>query len=543
MIKDLFFLSKLFLLSLFLFPHFGFSWNSMCHSPVQVASFLSSPRSQRGSSLHLRQAVTKKEKQIDTVYERLDDIEGDLANFLDANKLKQDSSDVAGQIKGYMESQSDGWDCVIQEQIFLFQAPFFNLLSHILIPEAFGEIKEVQLKICPKGVVPLDGECWRKKDQTSKGKVTSHQWCETASGHGSYFSLGQNCCSKENPRVKPRCLRSSIQKNRNQKEMSQRVQENISQVDTRRDEPAITGELQICPPGSEYPKARFCCPRGQKLFNEICQDKGVVCKLQPKPGTWYPKAGICCPRGKKLVNKKCVEGEPSSLAKSESEKWEAPSVSKQGPKRSRTKTKTAKTKCEKYDQDWKQHEAFSEGGEVESSFCDDYASSKKECKKALKKINKYLAKLAKLEERKSDLEDQLNDAEISAFSDEKTEANGLCFDCLKKVLANSAPTAGDHVGNTLNMLLGVGIGSIGYQYGQRIQEDANMLRIQQGYGAQDDFYSLQGASMGFPYISQGLYGLTRSNTPRGGFTCSPSASPHGYPYNYQHGQGFNMGYY
>jgi len=94
----------------------------------------------------------------------------------------------------------------------------------------------------------------------------------------------------------------------------------------------------------------------------------------------------------------------------------------------------------------------------------------------------------------------------------------------------------------LKALTGAGLGLVGYNEGRRAQWDANMMRIQQTHAPQNDYYSMMGASAGFPYMAQGFYGMTRANTPAGGWACSPTMSPFGQT-NYQYGQGINMVYY
>ncbi len=195
--------------------------------------------------------------------------------------------------------------------------------------------------------------------------------------------------------------------------------------------------------------------------------------------------------------------------------------------------------------EWKKHSAFGPNGRVNKSFCAEYARDKRACSKALSRMKKIIRAISKLESRKSRLEDSLQRAELSSLegSQKKTEAGGLCFSCLKRVLTASQPSTGQQIGNFLTALAGGGIGFGGYLAGKKSQVSANMLRIQQGHPAQSDYYSLMGASAGFPYLAQGLYGMTRANTPVGGWSCSPTASPYGHPHSYQYGQGLNMVYY
>ena len=195
--------------------------------------------------------------------------------------------------------------------------------------------------------------------------------------------------------------------------------------------------------------------------------------------------------------------------------------------------------------DWKKHKAFGPKGRVHSAFCNQYASNNRACKKSLAKIKALLKEIAELSSEAADYKKKMRELRLSAYkkSSTETEASALCFDCLKKVMHASRPTPGQNLGNIFNVLAGAGMGLIGYRAGQRAQYDLNMMRMQQGYEAQNDHYPLIGAKAGLPFMAQGIYGMTRANTPVGGWSCSPTMSPYGHSYNYQYGQGYNMGYY
>ena len=117
--------------------------------------------------------------------------------------------------------------------------------------------------------------------------------------------------------------------------------------------------------------------------------------------------------------------------------------------------------------DWKKHGAFNRNGKVNSSFCDTYASDKRACKNALAKLGRLADRWEKHQESLDKLEDQLLDIDDSENT--KTEAGGLCFDCLKRQLKANRPTAGQTFGNLASMIAGVGLGRAGYNSGRLLK--------------------------------------------------------------------------
>ncbi|MCZ0932696.1 MAG: hypothetical protein OXJ52_06065, partial [Oligoflexia bacterium] len=193
--------------------------------------------------------------------------------------------------------------------------------------------------------------------------------------------------------------------------------------------------------------------------------------------------------------------------------------------------------------EWKKHKAFKSNGKVSSSFCDKYADDKRKCKRALSHLQKRARQLNRLREQLDSLEDKLLEAQLNPKEESTTEASGLCFDCLKRVISASKPSTGQIVGQSLGLVAGAGLSVAGYNIGKNAQTHANMLRIQQGYASTNDGFSLTGMGMGYPFMANSLYGLTRANTPVGGWACTPSVSPYGHVYNQGYGYGHNMRYY
>ena len=158
-------------------------------------------------------------------------------------------------------------------------------------------------------------------------------------------------------------------------------------------------------------------------------------------------------------------------------------------------------------------------------------------------MQKRARQLNRLREQLDSLEDKLLEAQLNPKEESTTEASGLCFDCLKRVISASKPSTGQIVGQSLGLVAGAGLSVAGYNIGKNAQTHANMLRIQQGYASTNDGFSLTGMGMGYPFMANSLYGLTRANTPVGGWACTPSVSPYGHVYNQGYGYGHNMRYY
>ena len=178
---------------------------------------------------------------------------------------------------------------------------------------------------------------------------------------------------------------------------------------------------------------------------------------------------------------------------------------------------------------WKGHEAFKPNGKVTAAFCDTYASDKRACKRALRKMQRLAGQIAKAEKDLEGKEDERWEQRHGDKEEKKTEAGGLCWSCLKSALNASRPSAGQQLGNALSILGGAGLSLIGYNMGRRAQYDANQLRIKRGgYAAQNDLYSFAGARAGFPFVHRGIYGMTKVGTPSGGWSCSPSLNSPSY---------------
>ena len=184
---------------------------------------------------------------------------------------------------------------------------------------------------------------------------------------------------------------------------------------------------------------------------------------------------------------------------------------------------------------------FGSNGQIqERQFCPEYAkdSDQRECTDAIKKLerlHKRLAEIRKKGQEQLDLRDQLEDEQtdreiaiLSGEAEEETEAGALCWDCLDELRELGRPTTGQVLGNALSVLVGGAIGYYGYKAGKREARAINDLRLSGGHDPISSAgLSWAGASMGVPFVTNGIYGLSGGNSPFGSFACGPGhASGH-----------------
>ena len=184
---------------------------------------------------------------------------------------------------------------------------------------------------------------------------------------------------------------------------------------------------------------------------------------------------------------------------------------------------------------WQQKKYFGRKGRVKDrSFCSDFSSSKKDCRKAFGDIKKEIERLSKLETRREKLEKSLSewedkqfDSQFSADEDDgETEMGGLCIKCLTDLRRSAGPGPWQRFGSVLSIGLGAGFSALGLGEARRSQNATNQLLALQGFPAENNFgYSMAGLSLGYPLMSQGLRNLSR-----GSFACGPTPSPYPRPY-------------
>ena len=276
----------------------------------------------------------------------------------------------------------------------------------------------------------------------------------------------------------------------------------------------------------KWSDGRCNCPLPYKTDGDNCRAKTEEEKCAERPGHWLWNRTACiCPRGSKKSGKSCLSKTEEDRCKHKGEGW--------------TWQNGKCVKCP----DWKKHSGFKSNGKVSSSFCDEYAQDKGDCKRALSHLHRRAKQLKRLEEQLDSLESRLLEASLNPDEESATEAGGVCFDCLKRIIKSSQPSSGQVAGQSLSLLLGAGLSIAGYQIGKNAQTHANMMRIKEGYPSLYNGFSLTGMGAGYPYMANSLYGMTRAATPVGGWACSPTVSPYGHSHNHGYGYGYNMGYY
>ena len=173
---------------------------------------------------------------------------------------------------------------------------------------------------------------------------------------------------------------------------------------------------------------------------------------------------------------------------------------------------------------------FKSNGKVkDKEFCLEFAKDKTGCKKAIKKLTKNWNQVTRIEDTISKLKDRLDELEDKEFErefgdEDDTEASALCFTCLDEIRALNEPTTEQTMGNVLSLVAGAGISYFGYKTGRSSARNINNLRIQQGYDPLSTAGpAWAGASLGLPFISNGIYGLANGNSQFGNYACSPGA--------------------
>ena len=173
---------------------------------------------------------------------------------------------------------------------------------------------------------------------------------------------------------------------------------------------------------------------------------------------------------------------------------------------------------------------FQSNGKIKKQFCDKYGTNNiKECKDSLKKIKKLgdrhsqLTLIAEnLEEHKESLEDEQFNRDIGLSDEKDTEASGLCFDCLDELRELDKPTDGQVFGNVLSVVAGGALSYFGYRAGKRDARYLNDLRLRQGYAPISSAGpAWAGASVGVPFMANGIYGLAGGHSQFGHWACSP----------------------
>ena len=181
---------------------------------------------------------------------------------------------------------------------------------------------------------------------------------------------------------------------------------------------------------------------------------------------------------------------------------------------------------------------FKSRGRVDDDFCKDFANNKRDCEKAIQSLSKYLEVLSQLdnkteliEEQILELQDRQLDVELGLTEEDETEADGLCWECLDEIRELDKPTSGQVAGNMLSILAGGALSYYGYKAGKSGAESVNNLRIRQGFdslGTAGPAWA--GATLGMPFIANGIYGMANGNSVLGNYACAPGFAGSGAMY-------------
>ena len=173
---------------------------------------------------------------------------------------------------------------------------------------------------------------------------------------------------------------------------------------------------------------------------------------------------------------------------------------------------------------------FLEDGEVDASaLCNKYALKNRieECEDSIdglarqyQRLLRKEARLDKLEESLERLEERQEDIADGLAKDD-TESGALCFSCLDEVRELDQPTAGQIFGDLLSVAAGGALSYYGYREGRREGRDLNDLRMMQGFAPTSSSpLAWAGASLGLPFISNGVHGLSGGRSVFGSYACN-----------------------
>ncbi len=560
-----------------------------------MSAFMSRPKPQGTNSGQLRTQIRVFGKQIRAQEDDFDEAADRLSRSLSEERLQADPDDVANEIADYMKDKQDGWGCDSSGQTFLFPSPYFEFLGYILIPQAQAEEKPVENIF--RDIVgdnpnpssnPLAVVCINSGGQWEDGECVCQHGID-ASGRCKPAPPAPVVAPAPAPVVAPEPVAAPGPASELVPPTSPTspspAPEPLPPTSPTSSSPAPAPK-PVAAPG---PASELVSPTSPTSPSPAPAPKPVAAPTPPVPPAPPPvgsrgfiQASKCEEQGLKLYAGKCVSEEEYNCRVESKGRWLGPArgckpVAAPAPKpvaapapKPAPVPETREQKCrdsggrfennqcrcpegklEKNGKcecpDWKKHESFRNNGVVKSkSFCQDYAKNKRKCREALKKMKNILAKISELESERAARKDELAKEKkaLSVQSKKKTEAGGFCLSCLKKAIQASRPSFGQQLGNVLKIATGLGTSAIMYNVGQRAQIDANMLRMQDAYPPQSDYYALTGARAGFPFVSRGLYDMIRTNTPVGGWVCTPTVDPYGRVFSsYQQGQGFKMRYY
>ena len=174
---------------------------------------------------------------------------------------------------------------------------------------------------------------------------------------------------------------------------------------------------------------------------------------------------------------------------------------------------------------------FKSNGRInQTSFCKaEWMAHKEDCEEALEELEEYISDLKEFVELKKAKQSETREliraklrSKLPDEDEEETEADGLCWECLDEIRELNKPTSAQTTGNVLSLVLGGAMSYYGYKAGKRGAQSVNDLRMRQGFDALGTAGpSWAGATLGMPFIANGIYGLANGNSVLGNYSCAP----------------------
>ena len=266
------------------------------------------------------------------------------------------------------------------------------------------------------------------------------------------------------------------------------------------------------------PCISFFKKKGEKSCADYCKafkDEENSCKKEGAPGFCESLNGLeNCGSGTVTA---VGEGKPAESKEDKSSK-----CSEEGGTFREEDEKCCESKP------WREGDYAGGNGKInESEFCGQYAGKTSDCKKAIKRMRgifKHMNRLGDMEQR---LEEDKFNLTMESYTEDDTEAEANCEVCdritaLKELYE---PSASQKFGSFLGIVGGTALSYFGLREARKAATEANDLRAWQGLPAENNFaYNLAGITAGFPFIRDGIYGMTNGNQRRGAAGCSQTAN-------------------
>ena len=531
------------LLGFLFFSFQGLAWNGVCYSPLEMQALFSPPKNKKPSMKSriksLRKSVSALDRSIEDSLDKVDEYTDELADSLNQGKLYATGSDVASQIRDYIELQASEWDCEFvstsgQSSLFRKYPHALSVLKLAFVSEAYANkssfgaglkngdnrkitnfaSEEKDVTVSPKKVPLPPARPEPTAEQLERFRASERN---SKSGFGAGLknvdgSKFPNFASeKEDVTVSPKKVPLPPAK----------PPEPLVREPAKADAKGLGQNQPLVEQASDWKKDEEANSKSgfgaglknvdDNKFTNFAEEDTTETPFDEEDTTETP---VQEPAKPPVVKSPKIFSEKDKC-KAAGGQW-------------REKSSDC---CEK-NPEWKSDKYFKEQGEVdEKAFCAAYANpkEKRNCERFIKRVETLLERIGELERKRETLEEELDEVEYESITtvETKTEASGLCFECLEEVRRYSAPTRAQKLGHALNIMGGLGLSYVGVREARKIQNNANERLIWQGLPAQSfPQYSFAGLGLGYQFLQQGIYGLSKPNV-SADYTCSPAMHPYG----------------